>query len=159
MIGDIDDSLDIDDMAAEVRIEQPVTVFFVAVPVEVGTVGREFHRGVKAIRRRIADAKTLDRDQVWIVYTSHRTFVAPDFDSSTYIGDDVDAIDQQQGATVDLDIAPVEKEREQTLDEITVIVFGMLLPDQHFTRPTVPCARPILIGPANTEWKIRFATL
>ena len=73
------------------------------------------------------------------------------------IGQQIGAIDQQQRPAGDADVARIPKRRQKILEEALLVLWRIALRDQELAVAAVPASRPIFVGPANAEGKIRLS--
>ena len=70
------------------------------------------------------------------------------------VGQLVDAIHDHQRPAFHADVARITQHRDEVEDESAVVVLAVLLGDEHLVVEAIPGAGPILVGPADAEWKV-----
>ena len=81
-------------------------------------------------------------------------FRAPDIEPATWIGDRAGAVDEQEGPPRDAHVSRVREDRKRVRDECDCVFVVISLRDQDFVIAAIPMARPVLVRPADAEWKI-----
>jgi len=120
-------------------------------------MGRELHGSVKAEGPRVGGtAKALHAGNKDLADTALPTKMPPDGRRAGRVRQQFDPVDQQQGATLDADVAPVPQQGFDLADEGLVIRVRMLLADQDIRLASVPTPTPVFIGPADAKRKIRL---
>ena len=67
------------------------------------------------------------------------------------IGQLLRKIDEHYRRPIDADVAGIPKEWQSPLNESDIVLRRVGLPDEHLILIAVPTARPVLVGPAETE--------
>src|ERR1700694_2888455 len=73
------------------------------------------------------------------------------------IGQQTGAIHEQKRPVADAYVARISEQRQQFFDESPLVLDRIGLRDQQLVIATVPAPRTLLVGPADTERKVRLA--
>ena len=138
------------DLAGEVGVE----VFDAGVDRrhELGEfVRRELDRAVHAVLHRVGVGEALRHDQDGVFAVLLLEDLAPAADGFGRIGDQGRAVDHQQRAAVDADVARVLEVTDELGGHVLVVVGSVILRDQHFAFGAVPAPGPVFVRPHQAE--------
>ena len=120
--------------------------------------GLKFDGGVESGVQRFAagGVETLDAAEIKLRAARGGLF-APHLDRASHVGKERRTINSEDRLAVDADIARIAEDLiEQVADVRAVVLFGVILPDQHLLFAAVPRPRPVFIGPAEHEGEVGF---
>src|SRR4029079_10680835 len=73
-------------------------------------------------------------------------------------GEHILPINEQQRPVAHANIAAIVEQRQDVSDEPRGVVFALVLAGQDLVVASVPAPRPVLVGPADADRKVRCAT-
>src|SRR5688572_10026255 len=99
-------------------------------------------------------------DEVDTFESCSMQFLVPDLEHLFHVTDAAGAIDQEHRLVMHADVARVAEDLDQIGDVLAPIFRTAVdLRHQYMPLPPIPSARPGLVSPSKTKWKIRLATL
>ena len=117
---------------------------------------RELHDRIKAVGGRLHLGETSYHDEMQFTVAAFAEVITPTFGRGGGIGQKRGPVNQQHGFIGDADVIPVQQDRLDILDKSQVVLGRVLLRDKNVLIFSIPPPCPVLVGPADTKWKIRL---
>ncbi len=118
---------------------------------------RELDRAVHAVLQRVGVGEALRHDQDRIFAVLLLEDLSPTADGFGGVGDQGRAVDHQQRAPLDPDVARVLEVADELGGHGLVIVGAIVLRDQHLAFSAVPTPRPVFVRPHQAERNVDAA--
>src|SRR5436190_4717815 len=124
----------------------------------IGTVGRKLDGRIEADGSRIAARrKVFDPRKIQLAKPGPRDLTSPNVDGPRGLRQQPSPVDEEQRSTVDADVPRVREGGYQGANMRAIVVGAVMLLQQDILFAAVPDASPVLVRPAQAEWKIRLS--
>ena len=117
-------------------------------------VPREFNGGVETVGSWVQVLEGLNHGDIYFADAVLAAPLTPSRHALRRIWEKCRSIDQQQRAAVNADVSGIVEISGDVLDELQVVIGGVLLADQQVLLPSVPAPSPVFVGPAQAEGQV-----